>query len=159
MRTISHIVFHCTGGSQKQSLQSIQAWWRSMGWRRPGYHHLVMPDGKVHDVLPIEQVSNGVQGFNANIINIAYVGGVGPDGRVLDNRTEAQKVALLMLAKKYRNQFPAATICGHRDFSPDKNRNGKIDPSEWMKACPSFSVRAWLAENRITNPPSKILFS
>lgn len=159
MRNITHIVFHCTGGSQRQSLASIRAWWHSMGWRRPGYHHLVMPGGQVHDLAPIEQVTNGVQGFNAGLINIAYVGGVDDRMRVFDNRTAEQRQALLELALRYRRLYPNVPIVGHRDFSKDKNRNGRIDPAEWMKACPSFSVRAWLAENGISNPASNIVLS
>ena len=48
------------------------------------------------------------------------------------------------LVEKFGAAFPAAVILGHRDFSPDKNRNGIIEPSEWMKSCPSFSVKDWL---------------
>ena len=37
--------------------------------------------------------------------------------------------------------WPRAKICGHRDFSPDKNGNGVIDPWEYIKACPCFDAR------------------
>ena len=29
---------------------------------------------------------------------------------------------------------------GHRDISPDKNGNGKIDTWEYIKACPCFNA-------------------
>lgn len=35
-------------------------------------------------------------------------------------------------------------ICGHRDYSPDKDGDGVIEPWEWMKTCPGFDVAAWL---------------
>jgi N-acetylmuramoyl-L-alanine amidase len=31
-------------------------------------------------------------------------------------------------------------VCGHRDLSPDLNGNGRIEPHEWMKECPCYSV-------------------
>jgi N-acetyl-anhydromuramyl-L-alanine amidase AmpD len=54
------------------------------------------------------------------------------------------KGLLLTLLKKY----PAAKIQGHRDFSPDKNRNGKVDPWERIKECPCFdAIEWWRAES------------
>jgi N-acetylmuramoyl-L-alanine amidase len=47
---------------------------------------------------------------------------------------------LVSLLEKY----PNATILGHRDLSPDKNGDGVIERSEWVKHCPSFDVREWL---------------
>ena len=42
--------------------------------------------------------------------------------------------------QQLREQFPDAMICGHRDFSPDLNGDGIIEPWEWMKACPCFDA-------------------
>jgi len=36
-------------------------------------------------------------------------------------------------------------VCGHRDLSPDTNGNGQTESTEWLKTCPGFDVRAWLA--------------
>ena len=47
---------------------------------------------------------------------------------------------LFYLLQQLREQFPDAMICGHRDFSPDLNGNGIIEPWEWMKACPCFDA-------------------
>jgi N-acetylmuramoyl-L-alanine amidase len=153
MRQIKYIVLHCTAGPQNQSLEVIKAFWRSKGWKKYGYHHMIKPDGTIINLVPIEEISNGVQGFNAHSINISYFGGVGTHGEILDNRTEQQKAAQKELVTKYMAMFPTATVLGHRDFSPDKNRDGIIEESEWMKACPSFSVKEWLQqENIIRNP-------
>jgi hypothetical protein len=43
--------------------------------------------------------------------------------------------------------YPDSKTKGHRDYSPDKNSDGIIQPSEWMKTCPGFDVAAWLAGN------------
>ena len=47
---------------------------------------------------------------------------------------------MFYLLQQLREQFPDAMICGHRDFSPDLNGNGIIEPWEWMKACPCFDA-------------------
>ena len=54
--------------------------------------------------------------------------------------TEEQKASLFFLLQQLREQFPDAMICGHRDFSPDLNGDGIIEPWEWMKACPCFDA-------------------
>lgn len=161
MRDIKYIVIHCTAGPETQTLASIQSWWRQLGWRRPGYHHLIAADGTVHNLLPIEQVSNGVAGFNANSIHLSYIGGI-KDGKAVDNRTKKQREKLEELVRQYKAQFPKAAIMGHRDFSPDRNRNGIIEPNEWMKTCPSFSVREWLSEIGLIDnqiPPARHLIA
>jgi N-acetylmuramoyl-L-alanine amidase len=155
MRNISWIILHCTAGPQDQTIEAIQGYWKnSLGWKTPGYHHIIRPDGESVNLQPIEKPSNGVKGHNHNSINISYIGGVvtasndpvNAKGSPIDNRTDAQKRTQEELINKYHAQFPDAVILGHRDFSPDKNRNGIIEPSEWIKSCPSFSVKSWLDE-------------
>lgn len=154
MRQIDFIVLHCTASPQSQTVAAILAYWKSKGWKRPGYHHLIDPSGKVHDLLPIETPSNGAAGHNYNSIHISYIGGVqtasndpvNAYGTPIDNRTTGQKTAMQALVEKYSLMFPKAVIQGHRDFSPDKDRDGLIEPHEWIKACPSFSVKTWLRE-------------
>jgi N-acetylmuramoyl-L-alanine amidase len=157
MRKINNIVLHCTAGPQTQTVEVIQAYWRSIGWKTDGYHHIIKPDGTIVDLVPIEKPSNGVAGHNADSIHICYIGGVEVKkgvndkgkpinviGKALDNRTPEQIISQIQLIVKYKEMFPNAKVLGHRDFSPDKNRDGIIQPSEWMKTCPSFSVREWL---------------
>lgn len=146
MRRVEFIVLHCTAGPQTQTLESIQRHWRNLGWRRPGYHQLVAANGTVHILANFNEITNGVAGNNSNSIHIAYTGGVDGAGRIVDNRTLEQREVLRQLVEQAHDQYPAAVIQGHRDFSPDKNRNGIIDPHEWIKACPSFSVKGWLQE-------------
>ena len=59
-----------------------------------------------------------------------------------DTRTDAQKAALLSLLLSLRKLYPYAKIVGHRDFSPDRNGNGTIEPCERIKECPSFDAKA-----------------
>ena len=85
-------------------------------------------------------ISNGVQGYNSNSINVAYMGGIDATGKAVDNRTEAQKASLVKLLKELRGRYPNAQILGHRDISPDKNGNGKVDSWERIKECPCFDA-------------------
>ena len=141
-RNIKWLVVHCTASPQTQKVESILHYWKvALGWKSPGYHVLVEPDGTAHELLPIEEVSNGVKGFNSSIINISYIGGVDKEGKAVDNRTPEQKTTILRYLKKWKKMFPKAVIQGHRDFSPDKNGNGRIDPWERIKECPSFDAK------------------
>ncbi|MGV4413868.1 N-acetylmuramoyl-L-alanine amidase [Chryseobacterium sp. T1] len=130
MRTIKYIAVHCTATPQTTSISSISNYWKtSLKWRMPGYHFIVNPDGEIVQLLPIEQVSNGVGGLNSQIINISYIGGIDKNGKPIDNRTDAQKKALLAKLKELKKHFPKAIIQGHRDFPNVK------------KACPSFNAK------------------
>lgn len=155
MRKIEHIILHCTAGPQNQKIEDIQGYWKNkLGWKTPGYHYMIKADGEAVNLQPIEKPSNGVAGHNAHSINISYIGGVvtasddpvNAKGYPIDNRTNEQKATQKELIIKFNKQFPDAIILGHRDFSPDKNRNGIIEPTEWIKSCPSFSVKDWLNE-------------
>ena len=140
-RKIKWLVVHCTASPQTQKVPAIQAYWKdALGWKSPGYHVIVEANGKAHELLPIEEIANGVKGFNKNSIHISYIGGVDVQGKPLDNRTLEQKATILAYLKKWKAMFPDAKIQGHRDFSPDKNKNGIIDPWERIKECPSFSA-------------------
>ena len=130
MRQIKYIAVHCTATPQTATVSSIQNYWKNvLKWKMPGYHFIIKPDGEVVQLLEIEKVSNGVKGFNSVSINISYIGGVDAQNKPIDNRTEAQKKALLDLLKKLKKQFPKAVIQGHRDFP------------EVKKACPSFNAK------------------
>lgn len=130
MRNIKYIAVHCTATSQTTKITSIQKYWKEqLGWKKPGYHFIITPDGTITSLLPITEVSNGVAGFNRETINIAYLGGIDKQNKPLDNRTPAQKESLLKLLKELKEQFKKAKIQGHRDFPKVK------------KACPSFAAK------------------
>ena len=134
MRHIKYIAIHCTATQQSSTIERIKNYWKNnLGWRNPGYHIIIKPDGSAVELLPIDKVSNGVKGFNSVSINISYIGGVDAKNKPLDNRTDAQKATLLTLVKRYKEMFPNAIVQGHRDFGANK-------------ACPSFDVKEWLKE-------------
>lgn len=141
MRNIQYIAVHCTASHQSQTIESLKQEFKRKGWINPGYHYVVSPDGKITQLLDEDKVSNGVKGFNSVSINVAYIGGIDTNGKPIDNRTDAQKASLRSLLKMLHKKYPTAVIQGHRDFSPDLNKDGKITSNEWMKACPCFNAK------------------
>lgn len=142
MRTIKYIAVHCTAGSQHTTIKELQQEFKRKGWKNPGYHYVVAADGTITQLLDEDKPSNGVKGYNSVLINVAYIGGIDAEGKPVDNRTDAQKASLAGLLGVLRKKYPTATIQGHRDFSPDRNHNGRIEPSEFIKACPCFDAKA-----------------
>lgn len=137
MRKIDYIVLHCTATAQNATVKAIQNYWKnSLGWKNPGYHHIIEANGKVHDLQPIEKPSNGVAGYNANSIHISYIGGITSSGKAVDNRTDEQKTEMIKLLQKYTEMFPKAKVQGHRDFP-------KV-----AKACPCFDAIPWWNETK-----------
>lgn len=137
MRTIKYIVIHCTGAVSTQSTQSIKQYWaKVLGWKSYGYHYLIGAKGEIENLTDESKPTNGVAGFNANSIHICYKGG--NNGK--DTRTTEQKIILRSLISTLKNKYPKAKLMGHRDFSKDLDGDGIIEPHEWIKLCPCFSV-------------------
>ena len=141
MRAIKYIAVHCTASSQHTTIKELQQEFKRKGWKNPGYHYVVAADGTITQLLDEDKVSNGVKGYNSVLINVAYIGGIDAEGKPVDNRTAAQKASLAGLLSVLHKKSPTATIQGHRDFSPDRNHNGRIEPSEYIKACPCFDAK------------------
>ncbi|MEN5307503.1 N-acetylmuramoyl-L-alanine amidase [Chryseobacterium cucumeris] len=130
MRTINYIVIHCTATQPDVTIESIKRYWKeNLKWKNPGYHYMIKADGKIVNTLPIDQVSNGVAGWNSQIINISYIGGIDKNSHPKDTRTEEQKKSMVKLLRELKSKFPKAIIQGHRDF-PNVH-----------KACPSFDAK------------------
>jgi N-acetyl-anhydromuramyl-L-alanine amidase AmpD len=155
MRTITRIFVHCTASWQNTTtVESLKSEFRQKGWKAPGYHWVIFPNGKVEQMLAEELIANGVKNYNANSIHVAWVGGIQyreyQDGGVIrqdrtkmvsvDNRTKQQKLALFDLLTKLKLKYRSAQIMGHRDISPDLNHNGVVDPWERIKDCPCFDA-------------------
>ena len=129
MRMINYIVIHCTATMPDAKVESIRRYWKEvLGWNAPGYHHIIDAAGVITDLLPHEKASNGVGGWNTQLINIAYIGGIDAEGKAKDTRTPQQKNALKELILKCKALYPHAKVQGHRDFPNVK------------KACPSFDA-------------------
>lgn len=142
MRQITRIFVHCTASWQNTTtIESLRKEFRDKGWKNPGYHWVIFPSGKIVQMFDEAKVANGVKGYNANSIHVAWVGGIDEDHpKGIDNRTDEQKLALYDLLTKLKLKYRNAIIMGHRDISPDLNHNGVVDPWERIKDCPCFDA-------------------
>lgn len=141
-RVITGIVIHCTATKPNVDLNAddVRRIHKAQGWSDIGYHYLIRLDGRIENGRDVNIIGAHVSGHNAHTIGVCYVGGLDATGKPYDTRTPNQKSSLLSLLKELRKLYPKATIKGHRDYSPDKNGNGTIEPSEWIKSCPCFSA-------------------
>ena len=141
-RKITDIVIHCTASAYGQDLtaEDVRRIHKAKGWSDIGYHYLIRLDGRTETGRDVDIIGAHVSGHNAHSIGVCYVGGIDQKGQPADTRTVNQKDALISLLKMLRAVYPDARICGHRDFSPDLNGNGTIEPSEWIKSCPCFDA-------------------
>lgn len=143
MRSIKYIVIHCTAtkAGAHVDLNMVDRWHRNRGWSGIGYHYLIELSGKISVGRPEIKQGAHVKGFNKQSIGVVYVGGLDKNNAPKDTRTPGQKSALIYLLRQLKCKYPNAKILGHRDFSPDKNKNGIIEPFEWLKHCPCFDVK------------------
>lgn len=131
MRDINYIAVHCTATQPNASIEAIKKYWKeTLKWKQVGYHYIIKADGEIVNLLDIATPSNGVAGWNSQIINVCYIGGIDKKGFPKDTRTEAQKNSLIDILTKLKKQFPKAIIQGHRNFP-------KVS-----KACPSFDAKS-----------------
>lgn len=146
MRRIVRIVLHCSASPSTATAAQICGWHIKSrdhggnGWSTPGYHYVIEGDGRVVPTVAEEKIANGARGYNADSIHVCYAGGLDSRGKWADTRTPAQKRAMDSLVADLRRRYPGVRVLGHRDLSPDRNGNGRIEPDEWTKACPCFDA-------------------
>lgn len=109
-------------------------------WSDIGYHFYIEKSGEIHKGRPLNRNGAHVRGHNSGTIGICCEGGILENGAPGDTMNDLQKLAVegLLLALKKGN--PQMKVTGHRDYSPDLNGNGIIEPFEFMKACPCYDA-------------------
>lgn len=134
----NYIVVHCSATRPKQDIDAkeIDRWHRQFGWSRIGYSHVIKRDGTVEVGRGADEVGAHVKGYNAESLGICMVGGINDDGDPENNYTDEQWQALKNTVTLLLEQYPNATVQGHRDFPNVK------------KACPCFDVREWWSNNQ-----------
>ena len=143
MRKINEIIIHCTatrpdwwvGKSAAAKVKEITRWHLDRGWSDIGYHYLIDRQGTVVTGRPLELVGAHTKGHKHGTVGIALFGGFGGSAgdSFADNFTADQERALLDLIAKMKADHPSiAKISGHNQYA--------------AKACPCFSVPAWLKE-------------
>ena len=130
MRNINKIIIHCsaTPDGKNFTVKQIDACHRQRGFNGIGYHFVIYLDGSIHVGRALAKAGAHCKGHNAHSIGVCYIGGVAADGKTpKDTRTDAQKESLVKLITELRQQFPNASVHGHREFA--------------NKACPCFDAR------------------
>lgn len=142
MRRIDYLVVHCSATFADMDIdaKTVDVWHKKRGWKGIGYHYFIKLDGTIEKGRPDKDIGAHVKGFNKNSIGICYAGGLAKNRAPKDTRTPEQKASLEALLIRLKDQHPKAEIKGHREFSPDLNNNGVIEPFEFSKACPSFNA-------------------
>lgn len=144
-RKITEIIVHCsaTPEGRDYTVDDIRRWHKQRGYSDVGYHYIVYRNGILAQGRDVNIIGAHAAGHNAHSIGICYIGGMNAENtQPEDTRTLRQKARLLSLLVDLRKLYPNARIIGHRDLSEDKNGDGIIESSEWMKACPSFDAKS-----------------
>jgi N-acetylmuramoyl-L-alanine amidase len=128
MRQINLLVIHCSATKENRpfTIQALETSHRNRGFNGIGYHFYIRQSGEVINTRPLSRI-----GAHAKDTT---------ERKPKDTRTPEQRTALRQLVNELLARFPGCKVCGHRDLSSDLNRNGKIEPREWMKQCPCFDV-------------------
>lgn len=128
-RKLKYLVMHCTATVQTAKVASIINYWKNtMKWKSPGYHIIIKPTGEYTILSDLQDITNGVAGYNSQSIHISYIGGVDEMGRGIDNRTQEQKDTINYFQGKIQQRFNLE-LKGHRDFP------------NVAKECPSYNVK------------------
>ena len=140
------IVFHCSATKPSQHIgrAQIEEWHVARGFSGIGYHFVITRAGDLELGRPLEDIGAHVEGFNGRSVGVCMVGGLDERGQGLINApaqfTPPQWATARILVAFLRRLYPDARICGHRDLSPDANKDGKIEQREWLKTCPGFDA-------------------
>lgn len=160
------VIIHCTATAADVSARAVDAYHRSQGWSGGGYHALIRTDGTIQTGpdplpagadewrkaaldMPIEKTpylrrwsepGAHCRPLNGESWGIAYAGGLGPDHRPADTRTNAQKWSMTLLAALLVDAINPdgdadERVMGHRDAI---RRYGGSP-----KACPCFDAERW----------------
>ena len=129
---VRYLIIHCsaTRCDRSYSLAALRRQHVDINrWDDIGYHYYITRDGTVHTSRPSTQVGAHCHGHNHESLGICYEGGLLPDGRPADTRTEAQKESLQQLLLHLKALYPGASIKGHYEMGA-------------KKACPCFCASA-----------------
>ena len=150
MRRIEGIVIHCsaTQDGKEVSREQIEREHKARGFRTIGYHYLIEPSGLIFVGRTEGEIGSHVSGHNAFTIGVCMIG----TKRFTPKAWDALKKLCNELLAKYKDAY----VKGHRDFSPDLDGDGQIEPKEWIKLCPNFDVASW-KENGMTPLKENVL--
>ena len=148
-RRTDYIVIHCSATGPDSDIGADEI--DDMHRRRVppfdmiGYHAVIRRDGQIEFGRHFDETGAHVKGQNYRSVGVCMVGGVDKNGEAEDNFTDDQFDSLTAVVVMLQRAYPDAEVLGHRDLSPDLDGDGVIEEHEWLKECPSFDVREWMA--------------
>jgi len=160
MRKINLLVIHCTATQNGLFIpvEIVRGWHLQRGFTDIGYHYLIAPDGALLAGRPEELIGAHAKGFNAHSLSISLEGGLGGSWRNNTGRYTLEAWHTLRVWIELNLQrFPGSQVKGHRELSPDLDKNGIVEPEEWVKTCPAFDVPTWLKNKYL--PDSQNVFT
>lgn len=145
------IIIHCSATRKNvdYTVEQLDAGHKARGFKRPiqteplksiGYQYYIRKDGTVYPGRHEDEPGAHCKGWNSRSIGICYEGGLNESGKAEDTRTPEQKAAINNLVNEICRRREIMQVIGHRDTSPDTNKNGIIDPFERIKECPCYDV-------------------
>ena len=145
-RNTEYVVWHCSATPPSQDIGSAQIaiMHKAKGWDDIGYAMVIRRDGRVEAGEDLRRAAAHVKGLNMHSVGICMIGGVDEDGNPENNFTEAQWKAAKHVFEFFTLLYPDAKQVGHRDLSPDRDGDGRVQRHEFLKACPCFSVAQWI---------------
>jgi len=141
------IVVHCSATPADRDIGAadIDDMHKARGWQGIGYHLVIRRDGRVEMGEDLRRMGAHCKGVNDRSVGVCMVGGVDEENDSAHNFEPEQFRSLASVLNLLMLMYPKASVRGHRDFSPDKNRDGVVTPDEFMKLCPCFEVDEWLS--------------
>jgi len=131
------LIVHHTGGTDANPLADtshhtfkiVDAWHRTLGWEKIGYHYFIEKDGKVTQGRDDNYHGAHTKGYNEKSIGICLAGNF--DATLpTDKQTEKLRELLQRLSDKYK--IPKEKIFPHREFAT-KTCYGRRLSDEWAR--------------------------
>ena len=140
-----YVVWHCSATPPSQDIGSAQIdiMHKARGFDAIGYGLVVRRDGRIELGEDLKKVGAHVKGLNSVSVGICMIGGVDENGKSENNFTKEQWQAAKHVYEFFTLLFPDAKHVGHRDLSPDRDGDGRVQRHEFLKDCPCFSVGQW----------------
>jgi N-acetylmuramoyl-L-alanine amidase len=124
MRKINSLIVHAsaTPNDRNVTAKDIDIWHKQRGFKKIGYHFVILRDGTIEEGRNINEIGAHVRGHNRYTIGVCLIGA----GYSLDDFTKEQKKSLIKVTNNMITLFPNITIHGHREYS--------------NKSCPGFDI-------------------
>lgn len=126
----------------KTHMDILEAFWHwhtgDNGWRKIGYHRIVMPDGTIlHNTRYLRslwEIGAGVLGHNRGVVHVCMINVNAHHGITCfeDYFTKDQKIAV----KEYLKELAALTdlqkVTGHNDYASRECPGFKVKTEDWI---------------------------